>query len=319
MALPGLHRRTALAIGCLLLAGSVAGCGSGSVDSTASAAANRDARLSFNLPAGWHRVQLAGLPGAAVPLEIASTNVHGAVRTICDPHRIVAQLPPGGALVQILEESGTARQGDGVASQVKDPRQYPVLQKPFHLGPPQAQECGEAYKTTSFRVGGQVFGLRVWAAPSGASAAVRGQIEQLMDGVREGPPTGPARLTVSYGPYLGVRCPRANSTRCDRIGLDLVLMKRVAAVSASIAGRPIRLTTPGLHNGIRGRDWVGSLRNAGMRRKGSPLHIPTNRRTDGIWAGNPPVYVPIRVTATYPDGHGLSRTFPHVSLAPGWG
>ncbi len=82
------------------------------------------------------------------------------------------------------QESGTGRQGAGAISRVKDPRQYPDLQKPFHLGSLQAQECGETYKTTSFRVGGEVFGLRVWTAPTGASAVVRAQIERLMDSVR---------------------------------------------------------------------------------------------------------------------------------------
>ena len=100
------------AIACVILGIVAAGCSSnGSSSAADQAGAGRrvtDAGLSFTIPTGWRRVPLAGLPGADVPLELASFETRGTVRTICDPHRIVRQIPTGGALVQILEASRAA-------------------------------------------------------------------------------------------------------------------------------------------------------------------------------------------------------------------
>lgn len=177
-----------------------AGCSSsGSGSAADQAGAGRrvtDAGLSLAIPTGWHRVPLAGLPGADVPMELASFEPRGAVRTICDPHRIVRQIPTGGALVQILETSRAAL--DRERERLDE---YPQLRKPFRLGSLQAQECGESYDPTPFRLGDRVFGLRIWTAPTGASAAVRQQIEQLMDRFGLGAATAsapaPHRLAVS--------------------------------------------------------------------------------------------------------------------------
>lgn len=125
------------------------------------------------------------------------------------------------------------------------------------------------------------------------------------------------RLAVTYGPYLGVRCRVPNSIRCDEVGIDVVLEERASHVSVAIAGRTISLTTPGFHNGVRGRDWVRPrLAHAGLMRRGSPLYVGDSK---GRWVGDPLVYVPIRITATYADGRQTSATFPRVLLHPGWG
>jgi hypothetical protein len=129
------------------------------------------------------------------------------------------------------------------------------------------------------------------------------------------------RPGVVYGPYMGVSCPRANSTGCDRVGFDLVLRRRAVAVAASIAGRSIHLISPGPvpHNaGAGGRDWGGYLDDVGLRRKGSPFQIPANGRARGVWAGQPSVYLPVRVVATYPDGRRVAFVFPRVFLSPGF-
>ena len=83
-----------------------------------------------------------------------------------------------------------------------------------------------------------------------------------------------------------------------------------------IPGRLIFLTTTGLHNGVEGKDWVGDLVPAGLARKGNPLYLGSS---DARWAGDPPVYVPIRMTATYADGSRRSTTLPRVLLHAGWG
>ena len=127
------------------------------------------------------------------------------------------------------------------------------------------------------------------------------------------------RLGVVYGPYLGVRCGRAGSTRCDQIGIDIVLHRQAAAVTAWVGGRRLRLRTPGLHNGVAGRDWVGYLGRAGLNRPGSPFRIPRNGRDPGTWAGYPPVYVPVRLAIAYSSGDRVLGTLPRVFLSPGWG
>jgi len=153
------------ALACAAAAFAATGCSSGVADSEAHRGSGDG--LAFTIPSGWQTVRLAGLPGADIPLEAASFRVRGAVRTICDPHRIVDQIPAGGALVQILRSSGVKRRGAGAVSQVDRAHlgQYPPLRKPFHLGRLQSYECGEAY-VFFFRKGGRVFQLRVWSAPS---------------------------------------------------------------------------------------------------------------------------------------------------------
>jgi hypothetical protein len=305
------------AIGCLVVAGLAVGCSSGGPDSaTAKGEGGRRvsaAGLSFTIPAGWHRVPLSALPGARVPLEIASFEPRGAVQTICDPRQIIGQIPAGGALVQLLANAGTAISRE-------QPGEYRRLRKPFHLGSLQSQECGE---TTSFRLGGRVYGLRIWAGPAGARPAVRDDVERLIDSlaVHAATEDGLARprLAITYGPYLGVRCRKANSIRCDRVGIDVVLRRRALEVSAELGGRTVTLQTPGLHNGVRGKDWVGTLPRTGMTCEGSAFFIPAAGRDDGTWVGDPSVQVPVRLIATYADGGRGEVLLRRVPLRPGWG
>jgi hypothetical protein len=130
------------------------------------------------------------------------------------------------------------------------------------------------------------------------------------------------RPGIVYGPYMGVSCPRANSTGCDRVGFDLVLRRRAVAVSASVVGHSIALISPGPvpHSASAdGRDWGGFFDHAGLSREGSPFRIPANGRAREVWAGQPPVYLPVRLVATYPDGRRFAFVFPRVFLSPGFG
>jgi hypothetical protein len=126
------------------------------------------------------------------------------------------------------------------------------------------------------------------------------------------------RLGLSYGPYIGVACPRANLTGCDRIGFDFVLRKEAVAATASIAGRPVRLFTPGLHDGVRGKDWAGYMNDVGLNREGSPFEIPGSGPTRH-WDGDPSVYLPVRIVASYPSGRQETIELSRVRLSPGFG
>jgi hypothetical protein len=175
------------------------------------------------------------------------------------------------------------------------------------------QFAAQALNALAAPVGAECGGAKFVPELVGASEALAGDypLSRLDIAAR--------RLGVGYGPYLGVRCRRAGSTRCDDVGIDVVLHRRATAVTAWVAGRRLRLRTPGLHNGVAGRDWVGYLGQVGLDRPGSPFQIPSNGRKPGIWAGYPPVYVPVRLTIAYPDGERVTGTLPRVFLSPGWG
>jgi hypothetical protein len=178
-----------------LLATVVAGCTS-SEPPTSNSADQRLDRYAVTavVPSGWHQVPLVHLPGAVVPLEVASFPADGAVQTICDPRSIVKQIPAGGALLQILQDSGSYSRRlhlPGAVSSPRRPGDYPPLAKPFRLGPPQSHECGEAYDVV-FRKGSrgkgvQVLQLRIWTAPGGLSRDVHRQIDALMESLRVRP------------------------------------------------------------------------------------------------------------------------------------
>ncbi len=184
-----------MVIASALILGALAGCSS----STSPGRSMEGHRLgSYGVtavvPPGWHRVALRHLPGASVPLEVASFPVKGAVQTICDPQAIVGQIPAGGALLQILQDSGSRSRRihqPGAVSPAGAPGDYRPLARPFRLGALQSHDCGEAYNVF-FRKGrphegAQVLQLRVWTAPGGLSPGVRGQIEALMESLRTSP------------------------------------------------------------------------------------------------------------------------------------
>jgi hypothetical protein len=162
------------------------------------------------------------------------------------------------------------------------------------------------------------------AAPLAASCGHRTYVPELVEasrGLRAGRPTGAAvrTLGVTYGPYLGVRCWQADHIGCETVGIDVVFSAAATRVVAMIGDRRLRLHTPGMHSGAPYRDWVGTLTAAGMSRPASPLHVRGYGRGDGIWAGNPPVYVPVELRVRFADGRSAAALFPAVFLSPGWG
>jgi hypothetical protein len=175
-------RLTALSV--LLVCG-LAACSSASEQAGIEGQRIGDYGLTATVPAGWHRVPLDNLPGAKVPLEIASFRPEGSVRTICNPASIVNQIPPGGALLQILDDRGFggARGHQAGAVSAGPISAYPPLPRPFHLGQLQGHECGEAYNFF-FRKAKRTFQLRIWTTPVGPNPSVRRQIERMIDSLR---------------------------------------------------------------------------------------------------------------------------------------
>ena len=180
------------------------------------------------------------------------------------------------------------------------------------------------------RPGGQGFAaqaLNALAAPIGAECGGAKYVPELVDAAAalgDRYPLGrlgiaARRLGVTYGPYLGITCRKAGSTRCDSIGVDLALRRDARAVTAWVAGRKLVLRTPGLHSGDAGRDWVGYLDRVGLRRPGSRFHISANGRDPGTWAGSPALYLPVRLEISYPDETTVTGTLPRTFLSPGWG
>jgi hypothetical protein len=169
-----------------LLALAVTGCSSTGAPTSEAGDRLGSHGVTAVVPASWHRIPLGHLPGAIVPLQVASFPARGAVQSICDPHSIVKQIPVGGVLLQILQDGGSTSRKirkPGAVSRAGPPSDYRSLAKPFRLEPPQSHECGEAYNVF-FRKGGSVLQLRIWTAPGGPSRTVRRQIQTLMDSLR---------------------------------------------------------------------------------------------------------------------------------------
>jgi hypothetical protein len=121
----------------------------------------------------------------------------------------------------------------------------------------------------------------------------------------------------SQDPYMGVACHVANSVACDRVGLAVWLRRPAIAVSATIAGAPLKLNDPHWSGPIRdGRRtmFAGFLQPAGLTTR---LHVIPESKTP-VWLGNnaPTPLVRFRID----NGHGqIVVTQTNVWLSAGWG
>jgi hypothetical protein len=129
------------------------------------------------------------------------------------------------------------------------------------------------------------------------------------------PPASERRLVLRRDPYMGVACRRPNSIACDRVGLAVWLVEPAKRLTATIAGRPVRMRSPGGFVAGRRTGWEGYLQPAGLGKE--PFDVRPDADSDR-WIGRRPVYVLVRLVAHYADGSSASVTR-HVSLAPGWG
>jgi hypothetical protein len=155
--------------------------------------------------------------------------------------------------------------------------------------------------------------LNALAAPVAAECGHRYWVPELVEaarGLRSGRPLGAATKTlgVTYGPYLGKRCHHLAYPGCERIGIDVVFGHAATRVVAVLGGQQIRLRTPGEHNGIAYRDWVGTFTHTGL----ACTHEFANR--PGRLA-----YVPVELVVDFASGRRARALFPHVLVSSGWG
>jgi hypothetical protein len=149
------------------------------------------------------------------------------------------------------------------------------------------------------------------AAPLAADCGHRSWAPELVGAARGlsfGHPTGAAvrKLGITYGPYLGRRCRPPGRRNCERVGIDVAFRHAATRVVAVAGPQKIHLRTPGKHDGVRYRDWVGTFTHAGFPRPARG-------------AGGTIVYATVELRVRFADGRRLAALLPHVPLLPGWG
>jgi hypothetical protein len=154
--------------------------------------------------------------------------------------------------------------------------------------------------------------LNALAEPLAARCGHRYWVPELVEaasGLRSAAPSGAAieKLGVTYGPYFGRRCHRPGPRNCDTIGIDVAFGHAATRVVAVVGSQVIRLRTPGLHNRIPHRDWVGTFTHADFARLGSHLH-----RTGNV------AYTAVELRVRFADGRRARALFPHILVSPGW-
>jgi hypothetical protein len=274
----------------LLAAIAVVACAAGvaaalAIDRAPAATDRRDAErgVSARVPAGWHAA--AKLTALAFPRELVTIASSPLQRGgSCGPTRALRDLRANDALVTVVEYS--------------PPRGLRAPPRPRRLRLPERRPAGAL---ECFGVPGDVLAFRdhgrdlqvVVVLGERAGAARRREVERVLDGLRFD-----ARLALRRRPYLGVRCPVANSLSCDRAGLAVWLRHPARRLTATIGGRRLELHPPDRADGF----WEGTLRDAGFLRPGSPLRVRPDR--DEHWQGRDPPRVVVHLTAVGADGAG---------------
>ena len=135
---------------------------------------------------------------------------------------------------------------------------------------------------------------------------------------RLGPGTTEAAAVVfAQDPDLGVACHIPSWIGCDRVGLAVWLRRPALAVSATIAGSPLRLNDPGwsgpMHNGRRTM-FAGFLQPAGITTR---LHVKPYGKTQ-TWIGSNQPTPTVWFRIDYGKGKVIV-THEDVGLRAGWG
>jgi hypothetical protein len=302
------------------------------------------------VPAGWHAA--GPLTALAFPREVVTAIARRLPRPrtlfLTASHRLsglpagrrrrvgalpapavtpgLTQLPAGAVVLWLTEE----RRG-GPSAAFPPPagrRPWPAAQDfkatrrgPAELWPALAwRRAGLSWRGLRFaawiaagaKAGPRRIGLAEQAA---ASAALSSTLRDCSPRARRGACRRPLprRLLLRREPDLGVRCRRANSIACDRVGLAVWLRAPARRLTAIIDGRTFTLRPPA----SRGGYWEGTLHHAGLLAPGSALHV-TPDRGRYHWEGRHPVRAVVHLGATEADGAPAS-TYVAVDLRPGYG
>lgn len=165
----------------------------------------------------------------------------------------------------------------------------------------------------SFPVIAVLAGLLIASAPGGRSG-------QHATGARSRLPVithEPASRAFAQAPYMGVACHAPNRISCDRIGLA-VWLRRPATVTASIAGKRLKLNNPTWSYVARpGHLYVyaGFLQPAGLTT--SLGVVPASKWTNS-WLGADAPSPLVRFQIDY-GGTSIVSAEQHVYLSAGWG
>jgi hypothetical protein len=156
-----------------------------------------------------------------------------------------------------------------------------------------------------------------------AAGLIVGRSESPDASRRAGVAIAVAPATVlSQTPYMGVACPIANSTTCDRVGLAVWLRHPARSVSAAIAGRTLRLDwagdrPPRFASHAPRTEFDGFLQPAGIvARLHAAAGPPPLRWWTSSPANSPTPMVQLRIE--WVDGR-VSVTRLRVPLGSGWG
>jgi hypothetical protein len=138
---------------------------------------------------------------------------------------------------------------------------------------------------------------------------------------RAGAITPPASV-LARDPYMGVSCRIPNSIVCDRVGLTVWLRQPAIAVSATIAGEPLKLNDPmwsgPAHHGRR-TTFAGFLQPAGIVTRLHVIPDPGGKTwmADIAVIAKPPPPPAVVIRIDY--GHRTVLTEVKVELHSGWG
>ena len=257
------------------------------------------AGISLSYPRGWHQYprSLTRVAEPTQKLVITSFAVRqGRPDEGCRPKTVIEHMPADGAFIYIFEYRQYAGRTRQLARFPRRPKHIQLRERTRV-----EYECFGLSYGVPFRDRGRAFQAHVYLG-SQATATTRARVLRTLDSLRVEPANRVLPALISQ-PYMGVACPKPNSIACDRIGLELWLERPATRVEATIAGRRMRLRSPGTLNprsGSRAR-WRGYLQPAGL--KSVPLRV---------------VFAPVRITARYRDGTSASRTL-QIRLHPGWG
>ena len=209
------------------------------------------------------------------------------------------ELPPDGALLFLLEEPLPDSKPGANAFFTRRPARV-------HLERLVAQdrECFGVSRELAFRTAGRDVYMLAYL---GRRVSLHTEIlaDRVLDSVAI---PHPQSDVLARDPYMGVSCGIPNSIACDRVGLSVSLRQPAVAVTATIAGAPVRLDdrqwSGPRRSGLRTL-FAGFLQPAGIISRmrvrpdpGSPTTWEANRAVPAVLP--PPANVRLRIDY----GHG---------------